>query len=316
MKKTHFAAAALAATLVATPMPASAAAPTAPEQGGAVHIGGSAVCTIGYNDLARGVSITAAHCGNDGDRVRLYDRTDNNPRTNVSREIGTFRASAHYDNGFSNDWGEIVWDRGVTMGENRYSGDTVLTLDEVKRGEEICWHGETTHKGTTNESCGTFFERTNESFTVRAPKSDQGDSGGPIWVPGRGFLGVVSAGPDHTGPAGRAWVGPVPIDIHGKEVIWAAAPRDGKKISQRQFQNAMVRVMGLDSAGIYDGIIERANTFSSESGSSNSSSDSALSSNEPVGSSEMTAGEILAIVIPVVTVVLPALWNLYQSFAK
>lgn len=78
----------------------------------------------------------------------------------------------------------------------------------------------------------------------------------------------------------------------------------------------MVRVMGLDSAGIYDGIIERANTFSSESGRSNSSSDSALSSNEPVGSSEMTAGEILAIVIPVVTVVLPALWNLYQSFAK
>ena len=78
----------------------------------------------------------------------------------------------------------------------------------------------------------------------------------------------------------------------------------------------MVRVMGLDSAGMYDGIIERANTFSSESGSSSSSSDSELSSNEPVGSSEMTAGEILAIVIPVVTVVLPALWNLYQSFAK
>lgn len=316
MKILRFAAAALIVALAANPAISTAAAPNSPEQGAAVHIGGQSVCTIGYNDHARGESITAAHCGEDGQRVRLYDRTDTNPLTSRSAEIGTFYRSPGYDNGISNDWGRIVWDKGVQIGANRFSRDTVLTLDQVKRGDEVCWHGETTHMGTTDRSCGTFFERTNEAFTVRVPQSSQGDSGGPIWVPGRGFLGVISAGPEQAGPVGRAWIGPVPLDIESREVIWAAAPRDGNRISDRAFENAMLRVMGVDQAGIYDNAIDRLNGLSAKAGSSNSSSDLVASSNEPVGSSEKTAGEILAIVIPILTVILPALWGLYQNFVK
>lgn len=303
---TLFSAAVVAALGVAAP--AASAAPSVPTQGGAVFISGGS-CTIGYNDHARGVSYTAGHCGNDGDRVQLYDRTQRNAFAGLSTPMGTFHPSKKFDD-YSNDWGEIVWDKGVTLGPNTYSGDTVLTLDQVKRGEEVCYHGETTHLGTTGKSCGTYFGRVEQSFTIRVPSSSQGDSGGPVWVPGRGFIGVISKGPAEKGPAGYAQLGM--LKVQGKEIAWAAAPRDGGRISEKQFVDHTIKAAGIDDAGVYDTILDRLG--SSDSSSDSSSSDSSPSSSSSDSSSEKTTGEKLAIAIPILAVVLPLLWNIAQQF--
>lgn len=320
--KQRIAVAVAAATLISgtTPMApaANAAAPTQPVQGGAVYIQdswfGGGACTIGYNDHAKGVSYTAGHCGREGSRVGLVDRAEVDLGVARPKLIGTFYPSKVYDRKFSNDWGTIVWDAGVRLGPNVYSGDTILTLDQVKKHDKVCFHGETTHQNTNATSCGKFWERVGENFTVRGTSSQQGDSGGPVWVPDRGFLGFVSMGPESPGPAGWGRIGP--MIVSGQEMVWASTPRDGRRISQRQFERAAASVAGLDEKGIYDSAIMSANNASSEMGIETSSTDSDMSSGNPVGSSELTAGEIIAIIVPIVTVIIPALIGIANAVMK
>ena len=47
-----------------------------------------------------------------------------------------------------------------------------------------------------------------------------------------------------------------------------------------------------------------------------SSTDSDMSSGNPVGSSELTAGEIIAIIVPIVTVIIPALIGIANAVMK
>ncbi|OEY23324.1 hypothetical protein A0K93_03800 [Corynebacterium sp. BCW_4722] len=224
MKKFRASVATLAATAaVLSPATASAAAPTQPVQGMTISIGMTSECTLGFNDHARGVSYTAAHCANGvNNRVRLV-----NTRTGQkSRTLGTITPSSRYvSSQLGNDWAEIVWDKGVTLGANPYSGDTMLTLDQVKRGEVVCYHGETTHRGTNKDSCGSYVGSVEESFVTDIADGLPGDSGGPIWVKDRGFIGVVSAGTPKTG------IGTPPVingmALEGDPVLWGSAPRDG-----------------------------------------------------------------------------------------
>lgn len=302
------AAAALAATAVlAQPTVALAAAPAAPVQGGAFTTGNSA-CTIGYNDLENRVSYTAAHCGKKGDRVALINRETNQR----SRYMGTFIPSENYDRGYSNDWAIIKWDEGVKLGGNPFTGNTVLTLDQMKRGDKVCWHGQTSNMNTSDIQCGEYFGRAGESFTVRATNAKEGDSGGPVWAEGRGFLGVISIGPAYEGKSGDARVGL--YRWKGKEMGWMAAPRDGRKLRDREADDLYARTAGLSKGGFYDQIIGSANDASSEMGSSNSSSDSDLSSGGTVGSSDLSAGEIIAIVVALATVIVPIAAQLANMF--
>ncbi|WP_175935215.1 trypsin-like serine protease [Corynebacterium sp. Marseille-P4321] len=300
-------AAVAAATILAQPAVALAAAPTVPVQGGAFTTGFS-TCTIGYNDHVNGVSYTAAHCGRKGQRVALIDRQTNR----TSRPMGTFYPSENYDHGYSNDWAIIKWDPGVKLGSNGFSGNTVLTLDEMERGDEVCWHGQTSHMNTENVECGTYFGRAGESFTVRAKNARSGDSGGPVWAPGRGFLGVISIGPNYEGKSGDARIGL--YRWKGKEMGWMAAPRDGRKLSDWEAENLYTRTAGLTKGGAIDEIIGSANNASSEMGSSNSSSQSDLSSGGTVGDTGLSAGEIIAIVLGIATVVIPILAQLANMF--
>lgn len=308
MSKFRAAAALLAATAVlAQPVAAVATAPSVPVQGGAFTTGNSA-CTIGYNDLVNGVSYTAAHCGRKGDRVALIDRSTNQR----SRYMGTFLPSEKYDRRYSNDWAIIQWDKGVQLGGNPFSTDAVLTLDQMKRGDEVCWHGQTTNMNTTDIQCGTYFGRAGESFTVRATNAKQGDSGGPVWAPGRGFLGVISIGPVYEGKSGTAIKGLYKWD--GKEMGWMAAPRDGRTLRDREVNDLYTRTAGLSEGGFYDEIIGSARNASSEMGSSDSSSKSELSSGETVGNTGLSAGEIIAIVVAIATVLVPVVFQLANMF--
>lgn len=150
------------------------------DQGDAIVVNGSA-CTVGFSQGAS--SYTAAHCGESGDRVRLLlaDGT-------LSPEAGTLTNSAASE-GTTNDWARIDWDAGVALGPNEYSGDEVVALDTVRRGEQVCTYGWSTRATT----CGTFHAQVGNSFLVDIAPGKGGDSGGPLWIPGRGFLGVHSA---------------------------------------------------------------------------------------------------------------------------
>lgn len=226
--------------IASTPVLATAAVPTVVEQGRAVYIDGYGLCTIGFNDPEKAVSYIAAHCGGEGARVSLIDRTTNE----VSDEMGTFHPSTKYTRFPYNDWAWIEWDEGVQMGSNSFSGDRVLEQDEVHVGDEVCSHGETTHTGTRGVSCGTFGGWSGESFGVQETSWQQGDSGGPVWVPGRGLVGVMSGAPvgDLQAPTmmiGGKWV-------TGKHVSWGTAIRDGETMSESQYAKDFARLSGLN----------------------------------------------------------------------
>lgn len=145
-------------------------------------------CTVGYN--GNGFSYVSAHCGKDGYAVHLQL-----PSGYTSPRVGTFHRSpaASVDNGAANfnDWGVIEWDRSVTIGPNRYSGDALIDPDTVTSGDTACVYGDTTRK----ISCGPFVGNLGKTFFVDNVTTNPGDSGGPMWIPGRGLVGLIS-GPD------------------------------------------------------------------------------------------------------------------------
>ncbi|WP_143340134.1 hypothetical protein [Corynebacterium sp. NML 150383] len=111
-------------------------------QGDAVVVNGSE-CTVGFNGERE--SFTAAHCGTSGDRVRkvLDDGT-------WSPAIGTLDTSPRSEE-TTNDWARIRWDAGVELGPNEYTGDAQVPLDDIRRGETVCYYGWATGAAT----CGT-----------------------------------------------------------------------------------------------------------------------------------------------------------------
>lgn len=240
-------AAVAAAASLASPLTAVAAAPTVPQQGVAIFVDNTGSCTLGYNDVARGVSYTAGHCGTPGARVRLLNRATHE----VSVPMGTFYPSPGYDGNYSNDWGEVRWDPGVKLPTNRFSGEKILARSEVKRGDTVCSHGEATHTNSDKYTCGTFHGWVNESFTANIEGWQKGDSGGPVWVPGRGLVGIASAGSVDPKVSVTVKLGPVRKD--GAPVGWGAAPREGDPISQQEFFNAYVYAAGFGDGWVtYD----------------------------------------------------------------
>lgn len=175
---------AVAAPLGAQATPAQAQTRVV-EQGTPVYVQGTGICTIGYNDPARHRSFTAAHCGTEGARVELI-----NPATGArTGAAGTFYRSKAYDGRLGNDWGAIQWDGGVGVGGNGFSGDAWVHPRDIRLGETVCYYGYASRR--TN--CGPFSGSADNTFFAAAPLSHPGDSGGPMWVPGRGFVGVTSS---------------------------------------------------------------------------------------------------------------------------
>ena len=87
-----------------------------------------------------------------------------------------------------NDWATISWADSVRLEPSRYSGDTIVPISDVQLGETVCVYGNTTKR----ESCGNFAGRNGTTFYVEHATSDPGDSGGPLWIPGRGLIGVLA----------------------------------------------------------------------------------------------------------------------------
>ena len=153
-------------------------------------------CTIGFNDPAARRSYTAGHCADNGDygwqtgsMVYLAD--------SKGREMSTpagmiYPAAAYYGASNANDWAVIYWFNGVEVGANPYGGEYV-PIQDLEPGETLCYHGYASHGGTTGAACGPFVGMIEKTIYFDAPgMPDYGDSGGPVYAPGRGLVGVMS----------------------------------------------------------------------------------------------------------------------------
>lgn len=189
---------ATAAVVAASPAVAAAAPVYYVQQGQRIAIS-DGYCTLGFNDPVTGKGITAAHCG-EAEPVRVSlvkaDGTQTPP-------IGTItRSTRYFEHAIANDWATIEWDSNVRVLPNKFSGDKRISVEDVERDDKICFHGYTSHGDTNDYTCGTYMDRLgNTIFVSPERRVEAGDSGGPAWIPGKGFLGVLSAGTiEATGP--------------------------------------------------------------------------------------------------------------------
>ena len=199
------AALAAAFTLAASGLVVGAEAPAAErlvvKQGARMfvdNLGGDnlTACTIGFNDPAARRSYTAGHCADNGDygwqtgsMVYLAD--------DKGREMSTpagmiYPAAAYYGASNANDWAVIYWFNGVEVEVNPYGGE-YIPIEDLEPGETLCYHGYASHGGTNDAACGPFVGMIEKTIYFDAPgMPDYGDSGGPVYAPGRGLVGVMS----------------------------------------------------------------------------------------------------------------------------
>lgn len=144
-------------------------------------------CTVSYNNPSQRTSFTAAHCGRAGETVYLKDAQGNRV------PAGTFHPSSSYDGQLSNDWALIRWNADVEIGPNEFSGDRFVPLTELRQGAQICLRGGKSHGMTTNDFvCTKFSGSVNNTFFFEYANTAEGDSGGTVFVPGVGYVGVFS----------------------------------------------------------------------------------------------------------------------------
>ena len=153
-------------------------------------------CTIGYNDPEQRRSYTAGHCADNGDygwqTGSLVYLADSKGREMSTPAGMIYPAAAYYGASNANDWAVIYWFNGVEVGANPYGGEYV-PIQDLEPGETLCYHGYASHGGTTEASCGPFVGMIEETIYFDAPgMPDYGDSGGPVYAPGRGLVGVMS----------------------------------------------------------------------------------------------------------------------------
>ncbi|WP_342319530.1 trypsin-like serine protease [Corynebacterium mayonis] len=204
-------------------------------QGGAIYVEGTGFCTIGFNEAGRQRSFTAAHCGEEGARVHLLDLNTGTQ----SGAVGTFFRSKVYDEHLGNDWAAIQWDNGVRIAPNYFSGDAWVNPGSIRPGERVCYYGQITNRRTSEPTCGTFEGAVGNTYFVDARLTQPGDSGGPMWVPGRGFVGVVSS----------MWTA-APLPLIGKrDFIIGVHPVDGPGVSETNLFALYVQNLLLVATG-------------------------------------------------------------------
>lgn len=196
-------AAVVATTLAASVVPAVAPASPAlnAAQGGRIFVDnlGSnrlTACTLGFNDVEHRRSYTAAHCVVQNEQyfpqgalVYLADSAGKQ----IDEPAGLiFPARAYSPKTSANDWAVIYWFEDVRVGGNPYGG-TVIPVEKISSTDTICFRGYSTHGRSDASTCGKFVGTVENTTYFDAPQMPvPGDSGGPVYIPGRGLVGVIS----------------------------------------------------------------------------------------------------------------------------
>ncbi|MCS4535572.1 S1 family peptidase [Corynebacterium sp. HS2168-gen11] len=183
-------------------------------------------CTVGYVDKANKRLWTAAHCGKDGlGTLYSHFKADGSPYNFNDIEelkqarlfqIGdlhhvypgryTFMPSEDPQAQLTSEESQEIKKQRVydlayidisqypqIAGINQYSGDTTYWPTV---GEKVCRYGARTGlikplHPTNKVFCGTVIDVNDYFVYTSALGTEQGDSGGPAWVPGKGYIGQV-----------------------------------------------------------------------------------------------------------------------------
>lgn len=150
-------------------------------------------CTLGFVDKAQSKGYVAAHCLASAQKPVFYTRDFSrrlgvgyNDQEDPSENVYTFG-----DNNYREDRAYFIFDNKENIGSNIYSGDSVLAASEIQPGERTCFYGSTSQK----IKCGSIVNTNNTAVQIKIDNGEAmipGDSGGPMWIVGRGFAGVNS----------------------------------------------------------------------------------------------------------------------------
>lgn len=145
-------------------------------------------CTLGYISPGNTYGYAAAHCFTQREGSVVYDAQ--------YRPIG--RVSNIYTGG-GRDFARISFNDNV-FGANVFTGDKTLSWRDARVGDPICFYG----KASVVPKCSRVINVSPFKVTASTHSAVRGDSGGPAWIPGKGWIGVVSA-------AQIMFVGNVPV---------------------------------------------------------------------------------------------------------
>lgn len=168
-------------------------------QGDWVYIEPYGYCTIGYVDKVNHRAYTAAHCAplmETGSRINVIEPFVNEMIGELFVRTQTYNAHGKQWRSLKSDATYIQLYPEVPIGENVYSGDDRIMPDEVEAGDEICIYSLRLNKTTCNPAFSTFgpvIKMNAPRYNIDPPISVEGDSGGPGWIPGKGFVGVISS---------------------------------------------------------------------------------------------------------------------------
>lgn len=150
-------------------------------------------CTVGFVQKPENVLWTSSHCFKDGDIV--YDKLFN--RIGIADRYYDGDIFKNHDNPdihflMSNDFTIVRLDDNV-VGNNIFSGDFITPSDSIVSGENVCSFSRMENK----TFCGNIIEKYNmsegyDSIVWSNLPIKKGDSGGPVWIEGKGILGVQS----------------------------------------------------------------------------------------------------------------------------
>lgn len=157
----------------------------------------SNMCTVGYIDKQRRLLYTAGHCFNginNPSETIVYNQ-DMNPIGYLDMHNGiNMRKHNPHDSTtiLGNDWAKIhLYDH--IFVDNPISGNGIINAHkDAKVGEELCYFSRKNEK----IFCSHIM-KIKDNVIVTGNKENStihGDSGGPAWIPQRGFVGVISTG--------------------------------------------------------------------------------------------------------------------------
>lgn len=151
----------------------------------------SSGCTVGYVDHARNQAVVSRHCVNVPFQP-VHNAAGQRIGTVVSPSGWTALPLAQ------NDFAYFTLD-GAAAGANKFSGNAKVHPSHVRPGEEVCTVGATTQR----QLCGRVKSVRGHIVTSDIVGTGRGDSGGPMWIPGRGLVGVHSG---HGVINGKYWL--------------------------------------------------------------------------------------------------------------
>lgn len=142
-----------------------------------------AICTAGYVDDNTRTMIFTGHCSG-------YDTGKDVYNTDFKKLGTVVYNNGSYDTHPDSDYAVVKLDESISVGENIYSGDIWTSPQKINIGDKMCSFGAKSNM----KYCG-YVTDVHDNYVNGDINTGgvSGDSGGPAWIEGKGFIGVYSA---------------------------------------------------------------------------------------------------------------------------